>query len=265
MNNTFDFNRFSLLVKRQWVENRKLYLMGVLTLLGLGIVIHSLGTDWVEGNFMLIQVRVVLFFFSFFLGGTLFTNYIFKDLSDKNSSTSFLLIPASHLEKQLSMSIYVFIVFPIIYLMLYYVIDHTFVNIANGLHNGLVGKTLNPNKYLFDFLKESESQVGRLAILIPAWFAVQSFVILGSISFMGWSYIKTGFAGFIILFVIALLVIMTEKLLLDDLSNELGSSNYSQIKPTKDMIDGYVMFGFQYVITPLLLVITYFKLKEKQV
>ncbi len=266
MNNFFNYHRFALLVKRQWVENRKLFLMALVILVGLGIIIYSLGMDWKTGNLLQMQVRVGLFFVTFFLGGSFFTNYIFKDLSDKNSSTSFLLVPASHFEKQLSACLYIFIVFPIIFFILFYLTDCSFVNIANGIHNGLVGKkALNPNEYLFNFLRDTESKDSRLAFLIPAWFAVQSFVILGSITFMGWSYIKTGFAGFVILFVIVLLVGFIQKLLLDDLSNQLGESHYFQIKPTKDMLEDYVLFGLKYAIAPLLLVIAYFRLKEKQV
>jgi hypothetical protein len=264
MNNFFNYYRFALLVKRQWVENRKLFFMGAITLLGLGIVIYSLGTNWKQGDFMVMQARVGLFFVSFFLGGSFFTNYTFKDLSDKNSSTSFLLVPASHFEKQLSASFYVFIVFPIIFLVLFYVIDCSFVNIVNSISNNLVGKKeINPNEYLFDFLGKNDN--GRLNIMIPAWLSVQAFVILGSISFMGWSYIKTGFAGFVILFVIVLLVGLIQRILLDDLSKELGSSHYFQIKPTIDMLNDYVLFGLKYAIAPLLLVIAYFKLKEKQI
>ncbi len=264
MNNFFNYHRFALLVKRQWVENRKLFFMGAITLLGLGIVIYSLGTNWRNGNFMVMEVRIGIFFVSFFLGGSFFTNYVFKDLSDKNSSTSFLLVPASHFEKQLSASFYVFIVFPIVFLILFYIIDYSFVNIANSINNNLVDKKeINPHEYLFDYLRKNDN--ARFDIMIPAWLSVQSLVILGSISFMGWSYIKTGFAGFIILFLIVVLVGFMQKLLLDDLSKELGRSHYFQIRPTKDMLENYVMFGMKYVIAPLLLVIAYFKLKEKQI
>ena len=264
MNNTIDFNRFSLLVKRQWVENRKLFLMGIIIILGLEIVVYSLGLNWKTGDFMLMQIRTALFSISFFLGGSFFTNYVLRDLSDKNSSTSFLLVPASHFEKQLSACFYVFVVFPIIFLLIFYVIDFSFVTIANGLYNSLVGKKeLSPNEYLFDFLRKSEN--AKLSIMIPAWVSIQSFMILGSITFMGWSYIKTGFAGFVILFAIVLLVGFIQRILLDDLSNQLGGSHYFQIKPTKDMLENYVLFGLKYALAPLLLVIAYFKLKEKQV
>ena len=263
MNNFFNYHRFALLVKRQWVENRRLFLMALATLLGLGIVIYSLGTNWRNGNLMLIEIRMALFFIGFFSAGSFFTNYIFRDLSDKNSSTSFLLVPASHFEKKLSACVYVFIVFPIVFLILFSVIDYSFVNIANNIASDLniIGK--KPNMFLIDYLRDGNYR--RLNFPIPAWFCVQAFVILGSISFTGWSYIKTGFTGFAILFVVVLFVGFMQKLFLDDFSNKLSGAHYFQIKPTRDMLNGYVMFGIKYVLTPLLLVIAYFKLKEKQV
>lgn len=264
MNNFFNYHRFALLVQRQWVENRKIFLMASVILLGLGIIVYSLGTDWKGGNFMLIQIRVAHFFISLFLGGSFFTNYAFKDLSDKNSSTSFLLVPASHFEKQLSASFYVFVVFPIIFLILFYIIDYSFVNIVNGIHNGLVGKKeLNPNEYLFDFLMKNDD--AGLNTIIPIWLGVQAFVMLGSISFMGWSYIKTGFAGFVIVFVIVVLVGLMQKLFLQNLSHQLGETHNFQIIPTNNMLNEYIKFGLKYALTPLFFVIAYFRLKEKQV
>ena len=264
MNNFFNYHRFALLVKRQWVENRRLFLMAFIILLGLGIVIYSLGTNWENGNLMLVEIRMGLFFTILFLGGSFFTNYIFRDLSDKNSSTSFLLVPASHFEKQLSAAFFTFVIFPITFLTLFYIIDNSFVNIANGVNNGLVSKKeLNPTKYLFDYIRESKNV--NLNIMIPAWLSMQAFMILGSISFSGWSYIKTGFAGFAIFFAIILFAVLMHKIFLEDLNNKVGGTHQFQIKPTRDMLNRYIIFGLKYALTPLFLVIAYFKLKEKQI
>ena len=263
MNNFFNYHRFALLVRRQWVENRRLFLMALAILLGLGIFFYSFNINWEHGVLFNLEGRMIIFYFSFFLAGSFFTNYIFRDLSDKNSSTSFLLVPASHFEKQLSALLYVFVGFPIAFFILFTIIDYSFVSIGNGIMNDLKSKTgLLPNRMLLSYLKTDEA---RLGIMIPAWFCVQAFVILGSISFTGWSYIKTGFTGFATLFVIVLFVGLMQKLFLDDLSNELGGTHYFQIKPTRDMLNGYVMFGLKYALTPLFMVIAYFKLKEKQV
>lgn len=263
MNNFFNYHRFVLLVKRQWIENRKLFLMALIILLGLGIFFYSLNTNWEHGTLINLGGRTAIFYFSFFLAGSLFTNYILRDLADKNSSTSFLLVPASHFEKQLSALLYIFVVFPITFLIIFLIVDYSFVLIGNGIMNDLKNKNgLTVNEMLLAYLKTNEA---KLDIMIPVWFCVQVFMMLGSITFIGWSYIKTGFAGFVIVFVIVLLIGLMQKLLLDDLSNKLGETHNFQIIPTRDMLYNYVMFGLRYALTPLLLVIAYFKLKEKQI
>ncbi len=263
MNNFFNYHRFALLVKRQWVENRKLLFMALITLLGLGIFFYSLNINWEHGTLINLGGRTAIFYFIFFLAGSFFTNYIFRDLSDKNSTTSFMLVPASHFEKQLSAVLYIFVAFPIAFFTLFLIIDYSFVSIGNGIVNDLKDKTgLIPNKMLLGYLKSDDA---RLNFMIPAWLGVQAFMMLGSIAFMRWSYIKTGFAGFAIILVISLFILLIQKLLLDDFSNKLGGTHYFQIKPTKDMLNGYVMFGLKYVLTPLLLIIAYFKLREKQI
>ena len=141
MNNTFDFNRFSLLVKRQWVENKKLFLMASFALFGLGLFAYSLSTNWDNGHISE-SIQVICFMAGLFLAGTFFTNYIFKDFSDKNSTTHFLMTPSSHLEKLLSGSFYSFIAFPIIFFVIYSAIDYFFVGLANSVHHDLVAKNL---------------------------------------------------------------------------------------------------------------------------
>ena len=137
MNNIFDFNRFSLLVKRQWVENKKLFLMASFGIVGIIIVIDSLLMRWEYGYIDVIP-RFSIFLLSFYFGGSVFTNYVFKDLSDKNISTSFLLVPASHFEKFLTGVLYAFVVFSMVFLTLFYVVDLGFVSVGNSIRESLI-------------------------------------------------------------------------------------------------------------------------------
>ena len=263
MNNFFNYHRFALLVRRQWIENRRLFLMALATLLGLGIFFYALNMDWEKGVLLNVMSRIIIFYLGFFLSGSFFTNYIFRDLSDKNSSTSFLLVPSSHFEKQLSASLYIFVIFPIAFFILFLIIDYSFVSIGDGIMDDLKNKTgLLPNKMLSEYLKTNEA---RLDIMIPQWLCVQAFMILGSISFTGWSYIKTAFAGFAVIFIIVLFKLLMDKLLWQDLTNQFTGTQSFQIQPTEEILNEYIMFGIKYVLAPLLLVIAYFKLKEKQV
>jgi hypothetical protein len=268
MNNTFDFNRFSLLVKRQWVENKKLFLMGCFALIGFGVVLYSLTSNWDRGDISN-AVQVLFFIGGLFIGGTYFTNYIFKDFSDKNSSTNFLMIPSSHLEKLLSGCFYSFIVFPALFLAVFFVTDYFFVGFANSFHQKLVLKNLlhdnswKENTVFFDQLFEKPGSF--LQPLIGTWFIAQSVAIIGTVKFTQWSYIKTVFISFAFIIALGFFVNFVFNIFLEDFDKKSTANIYAQIKPTKELLQEITIICLKYVFTPILLLIAYFKLKEKQV
>jgi hypothetical protein len=265
MNNTFDFSRTSLLVKRQWVENKKLFLMASFGIVGIIIVIDSLLMTWEIGNIN-IDARFSIFLLSFYFGGSVFTNYIFKDLSDKNSSTSFLLVPASHFEKFLTGVFYTFIVFPIVFLSLFYVVDLGFVTVGNNIKDGLKVPGIK-NIQLHTFMVNSKNIREMSGQIIGFWLVIQAFVLAGAVQFEARSYIKTAFMGFALLFLIGFLAYLSNELFLEDITMQFQSKGYSRelVKPTKDLFDNILGIILIYVLPSILLVITYFKLKEKQV
>ncbi len=265
MNNTFDFNRFSLLVKRQWIENKKLFLMAIFGIVGILIIINSLIMRW-ESGITYETARFSIFNLSLFLSGSIFANYVFKDISDKNSSTSFLLIPASHFEKFLTGVFYVFIIFPIVFLTLFYVVDYGFVNIGNNIKDGLKVPGIK-NIQLHTFMINSKNIRKMLGEIIGFWLIIQAFVLMGAAQFEGRSYIKTAFMGFAWLFLMGFVIYLSDKFILSDMTQQFQNKGYSQalIKPTKDTISDILGICLIYVLPPILLVTTYFKLKEKQV
>lgn len=269
MNNIFDFNRFSLLVKRQWVENKKLFLMASFGIVGIIIVIDSLLMRWEYGYIDVIP-RFSIFLLSFYFGGSVFANYVFKDLSDKNISTSFLLVPASHFEKFLTGVLYAFVVFPMVFLTLFYVVDLGFVSVGNSIRESLIAvgrnggvKNVQLHSYMFDSKNVRES----LGEIIGFWLVIQAFVLMGAAQFEGRSYIKTAFMGFAILFLLGFVIYLSNKFLLNDITQQFQNKGYSRelVKPTKDFFDRILGIILIYVLPPILLIIAYFKLKEKQV
>jgi hypothetical protein len=271
MNNTFDFNRFSLLVKRQWVENKKLFLMASFAIIGLGILLYSLTSNWNRGDISN-AVQVLFFTGGLFFAGTFFTNYVFKDFSDKNSTTHFLMTPSSHLEKLLSGCVYSFIVFPIVFLAIYFVADYFFVGFANSFHHNLVAKkSLIDNSWKENILfyeQLSEKPRTFLQPLIGMWFLTQSATIIGTIMFTRWSYIKTAFICLASIIALGFLSNYIFDFMIGDYDKEVTAKThnfYLLIKPTKDMLMDITIICLKYVFTPILLLIAYFKLKEKQV
>ena len=269
MNNTYDFNRFSLLVKRQWVENRKLFLMACFGIMGILIVINSLIMRW-ESGYINHNARFSIFLLSFYFGGSVFTNYVFKDISDKNSSTSFLLVPASHFEKFLMGVFYAFIVFPIVFLSVCYIIDFAFVSAGNSIRESLIATSKNggvKNIQLFSYMLDSKSVKESLGEIVGFWLIIQAFVLMGTTQFEGRSYIKTAFTGFAFLFLLGFIIYLSNKFILGDIIKQFQNKGYSRelIKPTKQLFDSILGIVLIYVLPPILLVIAYFKLKEKQV
>ncbi len=271
MNNTFDFNRFSLLVKRQWIENKKLFLMASFALLGLGVFAYSLSINWDNGHISE-AIQVLCFMGGLFLAGTFFANYIFKDFSDKNSTTHFLMTPSSHLEKLLSGALYSFIIFPIVIIAIYFAIEYFFVGMGNSVHHNLVVKNLihdgswKDNVLWFEQLSEKPAIV--LQPMIGLWLMAQSVTIIGTIMFTQWSYIKTAFISFAFIIALGFFANYVFDFMIGRLDEQAIVKNhnfYQLIKPTKDMLTDITIICLKYVFTPILLLIAYFKLKEKQV
>lgn len=276
MNNTFDFNRFSLLVKRQWVENKKLFLMGSFVLLGLGIVCYSFNTDWITGK-MSRMIQLLVFLLGLFLSGIVFTNFLFKEFSDKNAMTSFLQIPASHFEKLSCGILYSFIVFPIVYILIFNVLDYTMVSISNKIISGYLASNMYEKieKSVPFFEKIFNETRNHRTVnldantteydLLAIWFIPMSFLILGSIFYSRLSLIKTIFTGLIILFCIYLTYGFAYKIFIGNLSTQLPLTHNDEVLTTLKTLTNIAWSILKYVIIPTLLLIAYFKLKEKQV
>ena len=276
MNNTFDFNRFSLLVKRQWIENKKLFLMASFALFGLGVVFYSFQIDFVTGK-MYPQIQIIVFSLGLFLSGTIFTNFLFKEFSDKNATTSFLQIPASHFEKLSCGLVYSFIIFPIVFILIFNVLDFTMVGIANKIANNYetlnLQEKLGRSVLLFEkfFMKSETSRTVNSDVdtnaydILTVWFLPMSFLILGSIFYSRLSLIKTIFTGLVILFSVYLLYGFLFKILIGDLSNQLAGTRNDELMITVKSLALTAWSFIKYGLTPMLLVIAYFKLKEKQV
>jgi hypothetical protein len=90
MNDTFNMNRFWLLVRRQWTENKKVYLL-LWAVISLSLVVLA----FISEKNDLIGLYLLLFCF----GGCVMTTTLFSHWSDFGRSSFFLLLPTSSAEK----------------------------------------------------------------------------------------------------------------------------------------------------------------------
>lgn len=156
MKNTFNINRFCLLIRRQWYESRKFFLLlwGVISISLLGLSFFS---EFHESY--------LLFILLFCIGGCAITTTLFSRWFDFGHSSFYLLLPASVTEKFLTAVFYGIILFIPLYCLNYffirYIITYLIVMLFpnnlvsfSGLMMGAIhGITTNPfSFYLVIFL-----------------------------------------------------------------------------------------------------------------
>jgi hypothetical protein len=99
MNDTFDIKRFGLVFKKLLFE-KSLNLIGSFVLVALlAWIVYHLNGDMSEGWYM---AQPQSFLFGLMLGGIYWVSVGFNHFSDKTEGYGFLTLPASHLEKWLS-------------------------------------------------------------------------------------------------------------------------------------------------------------------
>lgn len=116
MNETFSINRFWLLVRRQWAENYKVFLL-IWGLISLSIMIISI---FFENR----EFQVALFYWVFWMGGCAMVFASFSRWADKGRASIYFLLPASLPEKFLCGMFYSLILFISMYVVNYLIIRY---------------------------------------------------------------------------------------------------------------------------------------------
>jgi hypothetical protein len=277
MQQTFNFQRWSLLVGNHWAENKKRYLLSIAAYMSLLFVwfIFVMVTD--PSNPLAENLQEVSFYFSLFLVGPFYASQYFKDLSSKAKGTNYLLVPASTFEKFLCSIFYTLIVFLFIIIPAFYLVDAIAVFFANLVHPGYDGSIQHngiPVKAsianVFRFERSGDDNIPLLIFLLFA--GVQSAALLGSVYFGQYSYIKTAIALTLLLLLIALI----ENWLMHymgprgSLSESISRFQFYQGNKIYQIqlpvwVGKALWFLFRYSIQPVLWLATYFRLKEKEV
>jgi hypothetical protein len=244
------------LVLNHWAENRKRYGLSVLALIGLLIAWFLFILLMAENRRIPLDAQNLTYFFTLFALGGFYANQQFRDLGSRAKGSNFLLLPASTFEKLLVSLLYAVLLFFIVVTATFYLADILMVTIANSfsLTDDPALKTYVVNVFDFIVLKFTEGFEFNLLVL---FFVVQSVFLLGAVHFKKYSFLKTfitGFVSYLLLFSLAFFI-------------------YRQLpggeRPDGDVqLPGWVASAFYFVlytITPFLWIVTYYRLKAKQV
>jgi hypothetical protein len=273
MNQFFSFNRFSLLVSKHWADNKKRYLLSVIAFIGL-LIAWFVFTMLVDSRFpMGTGLQMVTFFFALFVVGSFYASQYFRDLGSRARGINFLLVPASAFEKILCSLLYTVILFFIVFTSLFYLVDVLMLAIAKGFLTTVIP---NNDQGLMNVFKsarlpiEGESKLNILLI----FFSIQSAFLLGSVYFEKYSFIKTAISGFVIFLIVFFFVYflydtMPEGQYVNQFLTSYRVENHGKgddyLVKIPVWLGQVLHYILMYAVAPFLWIVTYFRLKEKQV
>ena len=218
MNNTFNIKRFGLVLRKDFIENRKRYTLLFLTMFGIMAIISiymSLDSytfisaddysDWSIKNWSeyeyLNEKLLTILSFMFLAGGILFASTFMTPMNSKLKRLSYLISPSSNLEKFFSRWLIVTIGYILSFFVAMWIMDTLRVTVLTAVFPDLdikfldLTKLFNPtDNYSGEYLVQKRV----FTIMIFLYFLFQSLFLLGATFWEKASFIKTFTALFVI-------------------------------------------------------------------
>jgi hypothetical protein len=276
----FSLSRWTLLVSKQWAENRKPYLLSLLGIAGLLAVWFSFILLMDKSTPMNVIYQYMTYFFGLYITGSLYASTVFAELGSKRDGIGFLALPASHLEKLLCALLFGILLIFAAYTVIFYAVDIPLVRIANRLIASTPRNYPNTNirvpaMHVYNvFTGDNGPGIEKeMHLFLFAFFSVQSTFLLGSVYFPRLSFIKM-----VVVLAVGFLAIMTiqanliHPLLPSGWYNGWTSwfsrdaaGNIDKFVVLPDFAEKAVILLVQLAPPVLLWIVTWFRLKEKQV
>ena len=256
-NTNFSIQRIGWLIRNDIWEGYKLIGIFALAIFGF-FLIPYLNLDVHEDP----TRHEILYSLLLIGGGFIFTSIVFRELYTKPRGQFYLTLPASHLEKISSKWVLSAILYPLGITIGYWL----FSSIANGLYEMLHGQS--PDSFLSYWQSENQRMLPFVYIVL------QSIFFLGAITFTRYNIFKTGFSLFIAGLSLVIIFAMLLRLVLWKYFDGMQFPNQEMrvLEPSTSFQDfvtstipniAYYLFWF--VLAPYLLLVSYFKLKEREI
>src|SRR5829696_4357874 len=114
MNNSLDLSRLTRLMRKHWIENFSFYAMAALAIVGIMAIMFVF---WIiaSGNNFHEEPMYVIYFVGLFLSGCILASSAFSMFGDKAKGGFWLALPASHLEKLITVIVFNTVVFFVVF------------------------------------------------------------------------------------------------------------------------------------------------------
>jgi len=221
MMNTFNTKRFGLLLRKDFLENGKRYLLQFLTMFGIITVVFLLGPfdnfyelsishSFDEGDYeFLVKNVLTTVIFLFLIFGTLFAATMMEPMRDKTKRIMYLANPSSNFEKVLSRWLIVTIGYVVAFFVAFWLADAIRVTIFSIRYPELDIRFLDfgqlfPTEGIYDYKYVLPDRKAFIACLM-FFSLMQSLFMLGSTFWPKGTFIKT-FSAMVLVVVLFLLL-----------------------------------------------------------
>lgn len=269
MNNTFNLQRFGLLLRRQWLEFGKIYLISLVVLLGIFLVFYGYNYYQFKEALLLFNVgsdghralefRIPMVIVSGLIFGTLVASTYFSHLGQKPKAVIDLMIPASTFEKFLGGIVYTSFLSTICFLALFYFTDLAFVSKMRSVVEEYTKAPIAENQRWGYFFDENNPNDFKALYFVP--FLITSIFLFGSIYFNRFHYIKTAISLMIFSGLWTLIIAKAGEAFFDGRTPIRGAVEHNNGKDQAELWISLILIGFSLIFWAF----TYLRLKEKQV
>ncbi len=267
MSNLFNSIRFFGLIRRQWISFGRIYLMSIGIIAGVifGFYVfnfNSFYNDVQNAHSSILNFRAPLFCILGLFFVTVISSSYFANLGRKTTAILELMIPASQLEKFLVGIFYTTIVGVGSYLLIFYLIDFSFVSYLRSYSSMTLTYNEGGREVIIDvyqyFFKVKYENVAYYFCVLPM--LLNAIFLLGGILFQNYQYIKTAISLVVFCVAWVVLFIYLMKMQTDNTVHTMDKSYWS---------DPDHVFGLIACVGVLLTVIFWYigflRLKEKEV
>ena len=245
----FSISRFFTLLKLELYRSRKAVL--ITFVITFGLLFTGLILETILGYKNVFESHPSSYAFALMMGGFILSSLTFNDLSNTLRRQNYLILPASTLEKYLSMWLLTCICWIIIFTLTYIV----YALIANA-----IGHHLFRNMTYLAFVPFSRVPVGAIKFYI----VLQGIFMIAAVHFRGFVFPKTiltlllfGMVCGIIFYCIMTGLFHSDSEILAEYKPPKGTAVYQLWQA--------IIWLFWWVLAPLSWVITYIGLKEEEV
>jgi hypothetical protein len=253
LNKYFDIYRIANLMRRSAILNTRMVLIAFAAIGGLLLIVF-LSDTFFHGDINYTPM-MNLFHVILFAGGFIFTSQSFNELQKPEKGYHYLTLPASHLEKLFTKWLFS----TIIYLVAAYLALYVIALIGSGLSVALL-------KADFKFPALQNYEPFRMAGI---YLVLQPIFLLGAAYFKRHSFLKTLLTIIVIALITGIFTTIASYILFG--SSGLESSNFAGSNTPiphivfTETIPHLSKILFWYVMGPFFLIVSYFRLTERQV